>query len=379
LTRKIVLAPDSFKGSLTAVKVCEALATGIKTADNSIEVIKIPLSDGGEGFTESILTAVGGRKITCEVLDPLGRQISADYAVLPNETVIIETASASGLSLIKVEERDPLNATSYGSGQLIRSALAAGYRKIVIGLGGSATVDGGAGLAQALGVRFYDKNNQLIDQPMTNALLETCGSIDMSGLLPEIGTADFTIASDVTNPLLGASGAVAVYAPQKGAPPEMLPLLENNLAHFCNLVEKTIGQAVRDIPGAGAAGGIGAGLLAFLDARIRSGIEMVLDLTDFNRRIADADLIITGEGRIDEQTVFGKTIAGVLQCAKQGQIPVVVVAGQTRGNLAELQQLGLREIYALSERVKELQEAFKRAEGLLEETGKEIADRLVFQ
>jgi glycerate kinase len=240
LTRKIVLAPDSFKGSLTAVKVCEALATGIKTADNSIEIIKIPLSDGGEGFTESILTAVGGRKITCEVLDPLGRQISADYAVLPNETVIIETASASGLSLIKVEERDPLNATSYGSGQLIRSALAAGYRKIVIGLGGSATVDGGAGLAQALGVRFYDKNNQLIDQPMTNALLETCGSIDMSGLLPKIGTADFTIASDVTNPLLGASGAVAVYAPQKGAPPEMLPLLENNLAHFCNLVEKTI-------------------------------------------------------------------------------------------------------------------------------------------
>jgi glycerate kinase len=374
-SNKIVLAPDSFKGSLTAVQVCEALAAGIKKADNSIEVIKIPLSDGGEGFTESLLTAVGGQKIACEVLDPLGRQISAGYAVLPDQTVIVETAVASGLSLIKAEERNPLEATSFGSGQLIRAALEAGRRKIVIGLGGSATVDGGAGLVQALGVKFFDKASRLIDRPMTNALLENCGSIDPSGLLSAIRKATFVIASDVTNPLLGKKGAVAVYAPQKGAAPEILPRLENNLVHFNNLVEAQTGRTVRDVPGAGAAGGLGAGLLAFLNARIRSGIEMVLELTDFRQRLAEADLIITGEGRIDEQTVFGKTIAGVLQGAAEKQIPVIAVAGQKRGNLIELHQRGLREIYTLAERVSTPQEAFGRAEELLKEIGNEIAGR----
>jgi len=371
----MVLAPDSFKGCLTAVQVCEALAVGMETADKSIQIIKIPLSDGGEGFTESLLTAVGGRKITCEVLNPLGRQIAAGYAVLPDQTVIIETAAASGLSLIKAQERNPLQATSFGSGQLIRAALQAGYRKFVIGLGGSATVDGGAGLVQALGVKFFDNAGRNIDQPMNNELLQSCGRIDTSGLSPEIREATFVIASDVTNPLLGETGAVAVYAPQKGAAPEMLPLLENNLVHFYNLFEEQTGRTVRDIPGAGAAGGIGAGLLAFLNARIRSGIEMVLELTDFRQRIAEADLIVTGEGRIDEQTVFGKTIAGVLQCAWVKQIPVMAVAGQKRGNLAELERRGLHEIYTLAERVRAPQEAFERAEELLGEIGKEIASR----
>jgi len=373
---KIVLASDSFKGCLTAVQVCEALATGIKKADNSIEVIKIPLSDGGEGFTESLLTAVGGRKITCEALNPLGRQITAGFAVLPDQTVIIETAAASGLSLIKAEERNPRKATSFGSGQLIRAALEAGYRKIVIGLGGSATVDGGAGLVKALGVKFFDNVGRQIDQPMNNDLLNICGSIDTSGLLLEIREATFVIASDVTNPLLGEKGAVAVYAPQKGAAPEILPILENNLAHFYTLVEEQIGRTVRDIPGAGAAGGIGAGLLAFLNARVRSGIELVLKLTDFRQRLAEADLIITGEGRIDEQTIFGKTIAGVLRCAAEKQIPVIAVAGQKRGNLSELHRCGLREIYTLTERVSAPQEAFERAEELLKEIGNEIAVRL---
>ncbi len=376
-SNKIVLAPDSFKGSLTAVQVCEALAAGIETADSSFEIIKIPLSDGGEGFTESLLTAVGGRKITCEALNPLGRQITAGYAVLPDQTVIIETAAASGLSLIKAEERNPLEATSFGSGQLIRAALEAGRQKIVIGLGGSATVDGGAGLVQALGVKFFDKAGRLIDRPMTNALLENCGSIDPSGLLPEIREATFVIASDVTNPLLGEKGSVAVYAPQKGAAPEMLPRLENNLVHFNNLVEAQTGLTVCDIPGAGAAGGLGAGMLAFLNARIHSGIEMVLELTDFRRRLAEADLIITGEGRIDEQTIFGKTITGVLQGAAEKQIPVIAVAGQKRGNLIELRRRGLREIYTLAERVSVPQEAFEKAKELLKEIGNEIAGRFI--
>ena len=363
---------------MSAVQVCEAIAAGIQQADSTVEIVKIPLSDGGEGFTESLLTAIGGRKIKCPVLDPLGREISAEYAVLNDHTVIIETAAASGLSLIIADERNPLKATSYGSGQLIRTALDDGFRKFVIGLGGSATVDGGAGLVQALGIKFFDNAGRLIEHPMTNELLSQCHDFDLNGLHPGVGEAEFTIASDVTNPLLGETGAVAVYAPQKGAMPEMLPLLENNLVYFYDLVEKKIGRCVRDVPGAGAAGGIGAGLLAFLNARIRSGIEMVLELTDFQCRIADADLIITGEGRIDEQTAFGKTIAGVLQCAAEKRIPVIAVAGQKRGVLDELRRRGLKEIYTLIERVTEPAETFDRAEELLTEIGKQIASRFLY-
>ncbi|MFA4907699.1 MAG: glycerate kinase [archaeon] len=371
---KIVLAPDSFKGCLTAKQVTEAMTAGILRGCPSAEVVCVPLSDGGEGFTESVLTAVGGRKIECVVLNPHGKEIIAAYAVLSdNATVLIETAAASGLSLIDVRERNPFLATSYGTGQLIRAALDAGYRKFAIGLGGSATVDGGAGLVQALGAEFFDANGTPIIQPMNNELLGDCGDIDLSGLHPAVKETTFIMASDVTNPLLGATGAVNIFAVQKGATPEMLPALENNLSRFYDLAERKLGRMVRNVPGAGAAGGIGAGLLLFLNATVRSGIEMVLELTEFRQKINDADLIVTGEGRIDEQTAFGKTIAGVLKCAGERQIPVVAVAGKKEGKLDELARLGLREIFTLTERVANPEDAFTRAPELIAQVGEEIA------
>jgi glycerate kinase len=370
---KIILSPDSFKGCLTATRVTEALKVGILRGCPSAEVVCVPLSDGGEGFIESVLTAIGGRKVGCKVLNPRGKEIVADYAVISgNSTVLIETAAASGLSLIENNERNPLKATSCGTGQLIRAALDAGYRKIVIGLGGSATVDGGAGFAQALGVKFFDASGKPITQPMNNELLNICDNIDPGELHPAIKDTMFIMASDVTNPLLGATGAVNIFAVQKGATPEMLPALENNLSRFYDLAEKKLGRIVRNIPGAGAAGGIGAGLLLFLNAAVRSGIEMMLELTDFRQKINDADLIVTGEGRIDEQTAFGKTIAGVLKCAGEKRIPVVAVAGKKDGRLEELTRCGLREIFTLTERVSNPKDAFTRAPELIAQVGEEI-------
>ncbi|MFA4839946.1 MAG: glycerate kinase [Candidatus Neomarinimicrobiota bacterium] len=373
---KIVLSPDSFKGCLTAKQVAEALRVGILRGCPSAEVVSVPLSDGGEGFTESVLTAVGGCKIECTVLNPRGTEIIAAYAVLSDDaTVLIETAAASGLSLIDVRERNPLLATSYGTGQLIRAAIDAGYRKFAIGLGGSATVDGGTGLVQALGVKFFDANGTPITQPMNNELLNRCGDVDLSGLYTAIKDAAFIMASDVTNPLLGATGAVNIFAVQKGATPEMLPALENNLSRFYDLAERKLGRIVRNVPGAGAAGGIGAGLLLFLNATVRSGIEMVLELTEFRQKINDADLIVTGEGRIDEQTAFGKTIAGVLKCAGEKRIPVVAVAGKKDGRLEELTRRGLREIFTLTERVANPEDAFTKAPELIAQVGEEIVTK----
>ena len=269
---KIVLAPDSFKESLSALQVCKAMARGVRSVLPDADIIHLPLADGGEGTVDALVSATNGRLLQQEVVGPLGDNVTARFGVLGDgNTAVIEMASASGLPLVTPEERNPLNTTTFGTGQLIRAALDLGVIEILIGIGGSATVDCGTGMAQALGVRFYDKK-KLIEKHMTGELVGTVSSIDLSGLDRRIKKVTIKVACDVDNPLLGDNGAARVYGPQKGATPEIVEQLEQNMSQVIDVIEAET-NPVRDIAGAGAAGGLGAGLLAFLSAQLTSGIE----------------------------------------------------------------------------------------------------------
>lgn len=326
----ILIAPDSFKESLSARAVATALATGIEAALPGSRCDLAPLADGGEGTVEALVAATGGHLQEATVTGPLGQPVVAAYGVLGgSRTAVIEMAAASGLALVPPAARDPLRTTSVGTGELIRHALTGieGLETLVIGLGGSATVDGGAGLCQALGVRFFGRDGQALTAPLGGGALADIAAIDLDALDPRLAAVTLEVACDVDNPLLGPAGAASVFGPQKGATPAQVDRLEHGLTHLFDLIEGARGTRVRDLPGSGAAGGMGAALRAVFGARLRPGIEIVIDALGLPARVAAADLVITGEGRLDRQTLHGKAPCGVARLARRLGVPVIGVGG----------------------------------------------------
>ena len=372
---KIVIAPDSFKGSLTALQVAEAIEVGLRRVFPDAAIEKIPMADGGEGTVQSLVDATGGQILTAQVLDPLGNSINAQYGVLGDGvTAVIEMAAASGLTLVPLDKRDPRVTTTYGTGELIRVALAHGCRKLIIGIGGSATNDGGAGMAQALGAKLLTASGDQIEPG--GGSLATLNSIDLSELDPGIAETETVVACDVNNPLTGKQGASHVYGPQKGATPEMIRVLDANLVHFDKIVQRDLSKSVGNVPGAGAAGGLGAGLMAFLDASLKSGIEIVTEATQLSKRFAGADLVITGEGQINFQTVFGKTPVGVAKVAKTHNIPVIAIAGSIADNSDGVYDAGIDAMIDIVPEPMSLENAIENATTLIE-TAAERAGRMV--
>ncbi len=325
---KIVIAPDSFKDSLSAAAVGRAVAAGIRRALPDADCEVVPVADGGEGTVRALVDATQGRLFTKQVTGPRGEPVRARYGFLGDgTTAAIEMAAASGLELLTPAARNPLQTTTYGTGQLLHAALRKGAQRIIVGIGGSATNDGGAGMAQALGIRFYDRRGRLLDTALTGASLEYVHRVDMSATEPAIRTATIVVASDVNNRLLGKQGATRVYGPQKGADAAALERLERNLAQFADVVTREIGVPIRTLRGGGAAGGLGAGLVAFLGATLQPGADIVLDAVDLAGKLRDADLVVTGEGMIDAQTAFGKAPAAVAALANRVGVPVVALGG----------------------------------------------------
>lgn len=325
---KIVIAPDSFKESMSARQAAEAIHQGFsKVLPSSTVYDLIPMADGGEGTTEVLMEALKASTIEVDVKDPLLRDIRARYAYAQhNQTAIIEMAAASGLDLLSTNEKNPMTTSSYGTGQLINHALEQGAKKIILGIGGSATNDGGVGMLQALGVKFSDSNHSSI-APGGIHLLDI-DNIDISQLNPKLKDVEIKVACDVTNPLLGDNGATAIYGPQKGATAKMIPKLDTALSHYHDKIKLQLEKDVKDVPGAGAAGGMGTALLAFLDVDLTKGIDVVLEETRFTSRIENADLVVTGEGKIDNQTILGKTPIGVARASKQINIPVIAIVSR---------------------------------------------------
>ena len=364
---KIVLAPDSFKGSLSANEACSAMASGILKADPDADIDRIPVADGGEGTVEALVAATSGRMKHAVVTGPLGGRVRASWGVLGDgRTAVIEMAAASGLAQIPEAKRDPLKTTSYGTGELIRAALDRGFRKFIIGLGGSATTDCGTGMAQALGARFEDGAGCEMRRPMTGGSMGLVSRVDASGMHPGLARSKILIACDVRNVLLGPEGAARVFSPQKGADPAAVRLLEKNLNRVIGRIEKAVGRNVRGLPGAGAAGGAGAGLLAFTPGTLKPGIGIVLDAVCFQSRIRDADWIFTGEGRVDGQTVFGKAVSGIAAAAASLSVPVIVIAGSVEPGSNALLKKGVTAIFSLCPGPADLDQAMDSAGPWLE-------------
>ena len=324
--KKIIIAPDSFKGSLTSVEVANAIELGIKRVAPNCEIVKLPIADGGDGTMDTLVSALGGKKIKIKVHDPLMRPIEAEYGLVKNgEAAVIEMATASGLTLLKKEEQNPSTTTTFGTGEIIKDALKRGCRTFLIGIGGSATNDAGTGMLKALGFRFLDKNGEECNA--TGNALQSIYSIDESKILPKVTEAQFIIACDVSNPFSGQSGAAYVYAPQKGADNKMVKELDKGLESFRQLIEIEKGINLNAITGAGAAGGLGGAFVAFLNAQLKPGIEMILQTIDFENHLQNADLVITGEGKLDKQTTMGKAASGILDAANKKNIPVIAIGG----------------------------------------------------
>ena len=372
---KIVIAPDSFKGSLTALQVAEAIAIGLRRVFPDVAIENIPMADGGEGTVQSLVDATDGEILTARVRDPLGNPINAQYGVLGDgRTAVIEMAAASGLTLVPPDKRDPRVTTTYGTGELIRAALAHGCRKLIIGIGGSATNDGGAGMAQALGAKLLTASSEQIKPG--GGSLAMLNSINLSELDSRLAETATVVACDVNNPLTGEQGASHVYGPQKGATPEMIEMLDANLAHFDEILQRDLGKSVGNVPGAGAAGGLGAGLMAFLNASLKSGIEIVTEATQLSKQLVGADLVITGEGQINFQTVFGKTPVGVAQVAKTHNIPVIAIAGSITDDSGGVYDAGIDAMLDIVPEPMSLETAIENATALIE-TAAERAGRMV--
>lgn len=339
---KILIASDSYKGTYSSMEVASALEEGFKAVDGNVEVRKIAVADGGEGTVDAIMAAKGGEWITCRVQDPLGRPVDAKYA-LCSDVAVIEVAQASGLPLLSKAERNPMKTSSFGTGELIADALKRGVREFIVGLGGSATNDCGMGLMSALGVKFMDKDGEVL-KPVGESLTEV-DRLDLEGMPDEAAQSHFTVICDVDAPLYGPKGAAFTFAPQKGADSDAVIALDEGLTHFGNLLEKTFSKKICSIPGVGAAGGIGAAFCAFLNSDLKPGVDVVLDAVDFDRYLDWADLVITGEGRMDSQTPTGKTPAGVLRRALSRNRPTVAVAGRVN-HCESLDTMGFVKIYA---------------------------------
>ncbi|MFP7298453.1 glycerate kinase [Neobacillus niacini] len=358
---KFVLAPDSFKESMSARKACLAMEKGIMAVFPNAECVIAPMADGGEGTVESLVSGLKGKIIKTEVTGPLGENVIAEYGLIDEgQTAVIEMASASGLELLKLEDRNPLLTTTYGTGQLFKHALDQGVKRFLIGIGGSATNDGGAGMLQALGVSLKDRYGQ--ELPFGGGVLSRLHSVDISGMDSRIHSVKIDVACDVTNPLIGENGASSIFGPQKGATPEMVRTLDQNLAHFADVTKKQLSKDYAHVDGAGAAGGLGWGLMAFLQARLKKGIDLVIEYTGLEDVVKGADFVFTGEGSIDGQTLFGKTPYGVAAIASKYSVPVIAFAGRIGNGVESLYENGFTAIIGIQKGVTTLEEALAYGE-----------------
>jgi len=360
---KILIAPDSFKGSATSSKAAEAIGKGVHTVFPDADLIKIPVADGGEGTVEALTDSMHGEIISKSVKGPLGEAVEAEYGILPGEVAVIEMASASGLPLVPDNKRNPLITSTYGTGQLILDALSRGCKEIILGIGGSATNDGGTGMARALGYKFLDSSgNELAEG---GASLVNLAEIDDSEVDDSIFKIKFFIACDVTNPLTGLEGASHIYGAQKGASSGDIEILDGALGKLAAVVSKKYARVNEDIPGAGAAGGLGYGLMEFCGGELKSGIEIVLDLIKFNDYLDGVDLVISGEGRIDGQSVYGKVPVGIAGRAKKKNIPVLVVVGDIGPKVEAVYDHGIDAVMSSVNKAMSLEEAMSRSYELL--------------
>lgn len=370
---KIVIAPDSFKESMTALEAAQSIEKGMKAVFPDAEYQLLPMADGGEGTVQSLVDATGGTIRERSVTGPLGETVQAFFGILGNgKTAVIEMAAASGLHLVEPAKRNPLLTTSRGTGELIRAALDEGVSHIIVGIGGSATNDGGVGMMQALGGRFLDEKGEEIGPG--GGALSAIKSIDLSLLDPRLDSVKLEVACDVTNPLTGPTGASAIFGPQKGATPDVVMTLDGNLAHLASITVG--GSEVAGIAGTGAAGGLGFALLAFLKAELNRGIDIVLKAVNFNDKVKDASLVITGEGRIDGQTIYGKTPIGVAKSAKVYEIPVIGIAGSLTRDSSVVYEHGIDALFSIVPGIIELNEAFSQAPRLLERASRNMASVL---
>ena len=367
---KILVAPNALKGSVSAVEAAERISRGLKKSGLDAILDLMPIADGGDD-TMDVLVASGGEVHEVEVLDPLRRRIRSQFALLADgRTAVVEMARASGLKLLKSSERNPLITTTYGTGQLIAAAIEAGAKRLIVGIGGSATNDGGVGCAQALGLRTEDSEGRSV--PGEGGSLKKVSRIIMDAMLPALEGVEIRVACDVDNPLLGPRGASAVFGPQKGATPEDVRELEANLAHFYGLLAETLGIDVRDRPGGGAAGGLGAGLMAFVHGKPRSGIDLVLEYLNFEGRLKDVNLVITAEGRMDSQTLGGKGPFGLARRAMEHAVPTIALVGSLGDGEEQLHEAGIRTIFPIIPGPMDLTEAMETGGELLERTATRI-------
>jgi len=372
---KIVIASDSFKESLSAWEVANHIEAGFREIFPDWIYVKVPVADGGEGTVDTLVAATGGRTITRMVTGPLGEPIEAVFGLTGDgTTAIIEMAAASGLMRLPAELRDPMRATTFGVGEMIRHALDLGARRFIIGIGGSATNDGGAGMAQALGVKLLDADDHAI--AMGGGALASLERIDMAGVDPRLAECEIKVACDVDNPLIGPLGASAIFGPQKGATPAMVRSLDNNLRHYAALIDADLGKAVAHLPGGGAAGGLGAAMVAFLDAQLRPGVEIVTEAIGLDAIIAQADLVITGEGRIDGQSIHGKTPIGVAGIALRHGKPVIAIGGALGAGAELIHDRGIDAVFGAINQCCTLEEALARAGENLRVTARNVAATL---
>ncbi len=361
--KKIIIAPDSFKGSLTSAEVANAIELGIKRVAPNCEIVKVPIADGGDGTMDTLVSALEGEKIKIRVHNPLMRPIEAEYGLVKNGgTAVIEMATASGLTLLSKEEQNPSITTTFGTGEIINDALQRGCHTFLIGIGGSATNDAGIGMLKALGFRFLDKKGEECD--VVGNALQSIYSIDETGVSSKVYEAQFTIASDVDNPFSGTNGAAYVYASQKGANNKMVEELDKGLESFRQLIIEKKGIDLNTISGAGAAGGLGGGFVAFLNAQLKPGIEMVLQTIDFENHLQNADFVVTGEGKLDIQTTMGKAASGILDAARKKNIPVIAIGGSVEDKEALLKR-GFTSLFSTTPNGMSIEEAMQ------EETAKE--------
>ena len=355
---KAVIAIDSFKGSLSSRELSKSISRGIKKVFPQAELISMAVADGGEGTVEALISGAQGRFEECLVHGPLMEPVTARYGILRNaKTAVIEMASASGVTLIPEKKRNALKTTTYGTGELIRDAVSKGCRNFIIGIGGSATNDLGMGMMQALGAKFTDTSgNELLG---TGENMEKVANIDLSGILPELADCSFTIACDVNNPLWGENGAAFIYAPQKGADTNDMLKLDAGLRSLADKIKVQLGKDISNTPGAGAAGGLGGAFIAFLNGKLMSGIDIVLDILNFDEKLSGADIVITGEGRIDSQSAMGKTVTGIAKRCKNKNIPVIVFTGNVSDNAAELHEHGITSFFSIINYPMSVEEAMK--------------------
>ena len=371
-TMKIVIAPQAFKGSISALDAAEAMRKGVLAVFPDADAVLVPVADGGDGTLETLVEGSGGQIREAMVTGPLGERRVAEWGAMGDGvTAVIEMARTSGLALVPLDRRDPLNATTYGLGEIVLAALDDGFRRFIMGIGGSATNDAGAGMAQALGVRLLDDTGN--ELPHGGAALANLSRIDMSGMDPRVGESSFLVACDVNNPLTGPEGASAIYGPQKGATPEMVKTLDAALLHFSEVVRQNIGAEINELRGAGAAGGLGGGMVAFLDAELRAGVDIILDTVGLDDALEGADLVLTGEGALDYQTVYSKAPIGVAERAKRLGIPVIAIAGTLGDRYRLVHEHGIDAAVAITNAPMTLEEASSQAAELIANAAEQAA------